>query len=272
MHLVHPFAAADDDAEAVGQAGRDLAGGDAGRRHDHVAGNLARIVQRRVVEAADRQRVKAFARRRANGANDAARHHRLVGAELDMREAALAFRQRRRHAPRSAAVYARAPCRRRSDRSSPTTPSGLRYMILSGFSLVIGFSCASLPSPAPDPRRMRRRAWQVDAASSPPAVRPRRSPLAGDQAVADIVLDRRAVALFGIAEAAAIAGDDADDVVVVGAQAGARRRSARSEPSLPQHRDIVRRASLPPSSAQGGMFSGCSRRSGSRCRRGRGSP
>jgi len=95
MHLVDPFASADDDAEAIGYARRNLAGSNARRRDDHASGQLTRIMERGVVEAADRQRVEPFPRSRADRPHDAARHHRLVGSEFDMGESALALGQRR---------------------------------------------------------------------------------------------------------------------------------------------------------------------------------
>src|SRR5690606_20378649 len=53
----------------------------------------ARVVQRGIVEAADGEGVEALARGLPRRADDAARRHRLIGAELDMAEPALAFRK-----------------------------------------------------------------------------------------------------------------------------------------------------------------------------------
>ena len=95
VHLVHPLAAPNDDPEPVREARRDLQRRRARRRHDHVAGHLAGIVQCRVIEAADGQCVEPFRRRRACRPDDAGRDHRFIGSVLDVRECAVAGLQRR---------------------------------------------------------------------------------------------------------------------------------------------------------------------------------
>ena len=95
VHLVHPLAAPDDDPEPVREARHDLQRGGARRRHYHVAGHLAGIVQSRVIEAADGQRVEPFGCRRACRPDDAGRDNRFVGPVLDVRERAVAGLQRR---------------------------------------------------------------------------------------------------------------------------------------------------------------------------------
>ena len=65
IHLVHPLAAPDDDPEPVREARRGLQRGRARRRHYHVAGHLAGVMQSRVVEAADGKGVEPLRGRRA---------------------------------------------------------------------------------------------------------------------------------------------------------------------------------------------------------------
>ena len=92
-HLRDPLASSHDDAEAVGEARRDLARGGAGRDDRHLPRDLARVVERGVVEAADDEGVESLARRRPHRPDDAPRHDRLVGAVLDVGEAPVGIRQ-----------------------------------------------------------------------------------------------------------------------------------------------------------------------------------